>query len=174
MAVYDEPFERLLPIEKIVADPEQIIFGLLVDWNAGTNASMDKEEVATAVRQFKRLQKIEMLRRKDVRQLRGEPSLFVSIGIDARFKSIRQQGLETAVSPPLVQTGWIGEKARQKCFVVSAKEDRFASPPPSQQYVEHISRVGSPVDVIADKDGDRTADWAVPAIGIDRGEQSLQ
>ena len=68
--MHHESFERLVPVEKIVTYPEQIVFGLLVDWNAGANAGMDKEIIATAKHQFERLQKIEMPRRKHVRELR--------------------------------------------------------------------------------------------------------
>ena len=58
--------------------------------------------------------------------------------------------------------------------MVSAKEDRFVKLPPLQQQIEHISRVRSPVDIVADKDDDRTADRTVRTIGIDCGQQPLQ
>ena len=142
MAVHHEFFERLFPVKKIVTYPEQIVFGLLVDRNAGANAGMDKEIITTTKRQFERLQKIEMLRREHVRELGRQSGLLVSIGIDARFKTIRQQGFETAVPAPFVEAAWIGEEARQECFMVSAKEDRFVSLPPLQQQIEHISQSG--------------------------------
>ena len=132
MAVHHKSFERLFPGEKIITDPEQIILRLLVDRNAGTDAGMDKKKIAAAKRQFERFQKIEMLSRKNVRELDRQPDLLVAIRIDARLKAIRQQGFETAVLPPFVQASWIGEETWQECFMISAQKDCFVSLLPLQ------------------------------------------
>ena len=167
MTVHHKSFERLFPGEKIISDPEQIILRLLVDRNAGTDAGMNKKIIPAAKRQFERLQKIEMFFRKTVGKLGRKPDSLVAIGIDARFKVIRQQGFETAKLPPFVQASRIGEETWQECFMITAQKDCFMSPLPLQQQVEHISRVGSSVDVVTDKDGNRTGDRTLPAIGID-------
>jgi len=132
VAVHHKSFERFLPGEKIIADPEQILVRLRVDGNTGTEAGMDKKKIAAVKRQFERIQKIEMLSRKNVRELDRQPDLLVAIRIYARLKAIRQQGFETAILPPFVQASWIGEEAWQECFMIPAQKDCFVSLLPLQ------------------------------------------
>ena len=132
MAVHHELLERLVPVEKIVTNPEQIILRLLVDWNVGANARVDKEKIATTVRQFEFLQKIDMLSRKNVREFVRQPDLLVAIRIYARLKAVRQQRFQAAVLPPFIQASWISEETWQVRFMVPAQKDCFVSLLPLQ------------------------------------------
>jgi hypothetical protein len=44
VAVNDKPFERLFVGEKLLADPEQIVFCRFVDGDAGPNTGMTKRK----------------------------------------------------------------------------------------------------------------------------------
>ena len=131
VAVDNKPFERLFVGEKLLADPEQIVFCLFVDGNAGPNTGMDKQEIAAAVKEIERIQKVQVLPWKGDRQLVGQPDLFMPVGTDGWLEAVGQQRLKTAVLPPFVQSSRIGEKAWQECFVVAAQKDRLViqSPP---------------------------------------------
>src|SRR5262245_54626709 len=104
MAVYDEAFERLFIDEKFIADPEQIIFCLLIDWHARPDAGMDKQEIATTEREIKRVEKIEVLFRESVRQLASQPDLFVPVSADAWFEAVRHQRFKATALAPFVQS----------------------------------------------------------------------
>jgi hypothetical protein len=81
VAVNDKPFERLFVGEKLLADPEQIVFCRFVDGDAGPNTGMDKKEIAAAVEEIERFQKVQVLTWKGVRQLVGQPDLFMRSGL---------------------------------------------------------------------------------------------
>jgi hypothetical protein len=55
MAVNNKAFERFFVSKKLLADPEQIVFCLLVHGNTGPNAGMDKPEITAVVEQVELL-----------------------------------------------------------------------------------------------------------------------
>lgn len=61
VAVDDKPFERLFVGKKFLTYPEQIVFCLFVNGNAGPNTGMDKQEIPAAVEEVERIQKLQVL-----------------------------------------------------------------------------------------------------------------
>src|ERR1044071_1550125 len=58
--VDDDLAEILLAAEELLADPEHVLVGLVVERDAGADAGVDEEEVALGAREFERAVKLEV------------------------------------------------------------------------------------------------------------------
>jgi hypothetical protein len=68
-----------IAVQKLLANPEQIVFCLFVNGNAGPNTGMDKQEIAAAVEEIERIQKVQVLPWKGARQLVGQTDQFMPV-----------------------------------------------------------------------------------------------
>ena len=160
--------------QEVVADPEQVFPALLVERDAGPDAGMYEEIAAVHITDRQRAQEGKMGRRHLVNQRLRECPAFLSVGIRRGRQPVGHQRLQAAELPPLREHVGIDEKLQQTGLVIAEQADHAPVSPPLIEHRDHIARIRSAIDVVAEEHLDRPRRPELADIGIDAGADLAQ
>src|ERR1700731_2549598 len=106
--VFSVPLRK---VEELAANPYEIVGVLPFDWNARTNAGMDKQEISAAKTVAKASQEQIACARKDA--AKAPLQLQFRLKRRARPNPVGCQGLHAAKLPPMTKAGRISKKVFQ-------------------------------------------------------------
>jgi hypothetical protein len=107
-------------------------------------------------------------------QFFGQPCSFKGVRINRRLKPVGHKSFETAGESPFIKNCWLAQKAMNEGLVIASQKNRFFYPLVSQQKIQYLSRGWPPVNIVANKNHDRTTGRVPSAILVDLQKQGFQ
>src|SRR5712671_5870324 len=135
---------------------------------------MDKQKIPTTERELERVEKFEVRLGYRLGQFLGQSSLVSDARINRWLESVGHESFETAVESPFIKNCWLAQKAMNEGLVIASEKNRFFCPLVSQQKIQYLSRGWPPVNIVANKNHDRTTGRIQSAILVDLQKQGFQ
>jgi hypothetical protein len=175
MAVHHDLAETRRAEQKFLADLQQVTITLLVERHAGTDSGVYEEEVAADEAVGQASQKIQMpvpIHRE--RQRHREQLLRRRVERIVGGESIGPQRFQSTEAQPVGKRYGVVEKVEHVSLVIAPQTYGILAAVAQDEGVEHLSRRGAPVDIIADKDNKRPGDRIGRNVRLDAIKQRLQ
>src|SRR6266851_6428992 len=174
--VHDDHAEILLGEQEVVADPQQVLRGLLVERHAGPHPGMGEEIVALPVGERQALHEAAMALRQPLRQVAlGACQLARVHRHVGRAHAIAAQGLGATVKQPGRPDGGIFEEAQQALLMIALEVNALeARQRLVEQQVDHRRRLVAAIDIVAEIDHHIARRLAAVGILMDEPMQLAQ
>jgi hypothetical protein len=104
----------------------------------------------------------------------GQPRSLKGVRINRWLEPVGHKSFEAAAESPCIQNRWLGQKAMNEGLVIASQKNRFFGPLVSEQKIQYFSRGWPPVNIVANKNHDRTTGCGQFAIHVDLAEQHYQ
>src|SRR5229473_7484829 len=98
-----------------------------------------------------------MVARHDLNECRYQVSLLGCVRIERRLDAVGHQGLQTAELPPVLKFRGIAKHLQEIRLMVALEEHRLAVKTSLNEKIEGLGGIGSAVDVVTQKNLDRSA-----------------
>src|SRR3974390_3301364 len=100
-----------------------------------------------------------------------QPCLHRNIRVQRGFEAIRQQSLKAPKALPIGKNRGMPEELNKVFFVIAFQKDRSDRALASNKKIEHLARIGSAVDVVAQKDLQWLGYWTCGEICLDAAKK---
>lgn len=155
VAVDNDLLELLVPKQEVVANPEKVIFRLLLNRNERTQACVDEKKISTDERKLESLEELAVRFGRCAGEVARESGLIIEGRIHRRLQSVRDEGLETTVLPPIIQERGGLQEIEQERLMVPLEENHFRRAAWRDQKIKDLLRIRAAIDVVAKENRDR-------------------
>src|SRR5229473_6856856 len=100
-------------------------------------------------------------------------ALLVGVRVERRLDAVGHQRLQTAELPPTLKFRGVAKHLQEIRLMVALEEHRLAVKTSLNEKIEGLSGIGSAVDVVTQKNLDRSAHRISRHVGVNYGEHLL-
>ena len=134
---------------------EKVIFRLLLNRNERRQACVDEKKISTDERKLESVEELAVRFGRCAGEVAREFGLIIEGRIYRRLQSVRDEGLETTVLPPIIQERGGLQEIEQERLMVPLEENHFRRAAWRDQKIKDLLRIRAAIDVVAKENRDR-------------------